>query len=66
MSVAENTREYLSRRIAFLEIQVESVSALEGPLKHELKSMITELQQTLNVLNGGKSIFQKVEEVEIA
>jgi len=67
--VASNTRTYLEGRISFLKKQVKEMSLespISGTLIHEIKGSISELQQTLNVLNGGKSVFQKVEELDHA
>jgi hypothetical protein len=63
-NTAATTREYLAERITHLEEEVKSVSLNNGQLIFAMKGIITELRQTLNVLNGGKSAFQKVEEVQ--
>ena len=64
--VANKTREYLQERIDFLKGQCESVSIINGTLLWQIKSCITELEQTKNVLNGGTSVFEQVKQIEHA
>lgn len=55
--VAARTRTYLEERISFLKAQLETTSVQESTLKFSLKLMVTELEQTQTVLNGGQAVY---------
>lgn len=65
-SSADRTRDYLQERINFLKGQCDSVSVQNGTLLWQIKSSITELEQTQKVLNGGTSVFEQVKPLQHA
>ena len=64
--VANKTREYLQERTDFLKGRCDSVSVVNGTLLWQIKSSITELEQTKNVLNGGVSVFEQIKPIDHA